>query len=291
MSPAPYLSVIIPSYNELSNVRRGVLDQVTEYLDQQDYSWEVILSDDGSTDGTLAALHQFANAHPGVMVKTNIHAGKGPTVQAGMLAARGKWRLFTDFDQSTPLSEIEKLWPFTRQGCEVVIGSREMIGAKRDKEPWYRHLMGRGFNLLVQGLAIPGILDTQCGFKLFSAAAAEVLFSNLVVYGRQSQRDDAYTGAFDVEVLFLANKYGFHIKEVPIHWHHNETDRVDPLKDSLRMLRDTVRVRLAAVKHRYPESTDQPIRPDQPQPRPGQHQTDHQSGNFHSSAPLNGRHD
>lgn len=247
----PHLSVVIPSYNEQKNLSRGVLDQVVEYLEKQSYDWEVILSDDGSTDGTTEALVAFAAKHKKVNVLKNIHAGKGPTVQSGMLAAQGQWRLFTDFDQSTPLAEIEKLWPFTTQGFEVVIGSREIAGAKRDKEPFHRHLMGKGFNILVQSLAVPGILDTQCGFKLFSAQATQALFSRLHVYGRQKERHDAFTGAFDVEALFIARKYNYKIKEVPIIWHHNETDRVSPVKDSIRMLTDIIKVRLADLQGAY----------------------------------------
>jgi len=248
-----YLSVIIPSYNEQKNISRSVLDQVADYLNQQEYQWEVILSDDGSTDGTTKTLEEFAQKHSRFKVLKNVHAGKGPTVQSGMLAAVGQWRLFTDFDQSTPLSEMEKLMSFTEKKYDVIIGSREMIGAKRDKEPWYRHLMGRGFNLIVQILAIPGIMDTQCGFKLFSAQAAEVLFSNLVIYGRQKERKDAFTGAFDVEALFLANLYGFKIREVPIAWKHYETNRVSPIKDSLRMLIDIMKIRLAWIRGLYPK--------------------------------------
>lgn len=253
MSKNPYLSVIIPSYNEQKNISRGVLDQVTQFLKEQDYTWEVILSDDGSTDGTTKILEEFAQKNKGVKVLKNIHAGKGPTVQSGMLAANGEWRLFTDFDQSTPLKEVKKLLKYTNE-YDVIIGSREIIGATRDKEPWYRHLMGRGFNLLVQILAIPGILDTQCGFKLFSASAAENLFSNLIIYGRQKQRSDAFTGAFDVEALFLAKKYDLQVREVPILWKHFETDRVSPVKDSLRMLFDIMKIRLADIQGKYPKS-------------------------------------
>ncbi len=250
MSSQPHLSVVIPSYNEKRNLGRDVLQEVAEYLKKQPYTWEVILSDDGSSDGTTPALKEFASTHPGFKVQENIHAGKGPTVQSGMLAATGDWRLFTDFDQSTPLSEIEKLWPFIDQ-YPVVIGSREIKGALRDKEPWYRHLMGRGFNLMVQTLAVPGILDTQCGFKLFSAEAATNLFEALSVYGRVHERHDAFTGAFDVEILYLARKRGFKIKEVPILWRHHETDRVSPIKDSLRMFKDIIKVRLANIQGKY----------------------------------------
>lgn len=251
MSNKPHLSVVIPAYNELANFKRGVLEEVENYLLQQKYSWEVIISDDGSTDGSPELFEAFAKTHPGFRVLHNVHAGKGPTVQSGVLAAKGEWRLFTDFDQSTPLSEIEKLWPYAEKNYDVIIGSREIVGAKRDKEPWYRHIMGRGFNMLVQILAIPGILDTQCGFKLFSDTAAETLFRKMVVYGRKQKRADAFTGAFDVEVLFLALQAEYKIREVPIEWKHFETDRVSPIKDSLRMLRDIIRVRLAAAQHKY----------------------------------------
>lgn len=251
MSKKIYLSIVIPSYNEMKNFKRGVLDEVAQYLRTVDYTWEVILSDDGSQDGTVEKLHEFAANNQGFKVLQNDHAGKGPTVQSGMLSATGEWRLFTDFDQSTPLNEVEKLLKYAREGFDVVIGSREIVGAKRDKEPWYRHMMGRGFNFLVQGLAIPGILDTQCGFKLFSAEAAQLLFSNLVIYGRRKTRQDAFTGAFDVEALYLALKADYKIKEVPILWRHFETDRVDPIKDSLRMLRDIIQVRLANLRGAY----------------------------------------
>lgn len=245
-----YLSVIIPSYNEQKNIARGVLDAVVEYLKSQSFSWEIILSDDGSTDGTVEFLNKFAAKHPHIRVLANPHAGKGPTVQSGMLAATGQWQVFTDFDQSTPLSEIEKLLAFA-DSHQVIIGSREIAGAVRGEEPWYRHVMGKGFNFLVQLLAVPGIFDTQCGFKLFSQEASHKLFSKLVVYGRQTTRPDAFTGAFDVEVLFLARKFGFVIKEVPINWEHHETDRVSPIKDSLRMLRDIIRVRIAHLQGKY----------------------------------------
>ncbi len=247
----PLLSVILPSYNEQSNIERGVLDEVFTYLSKQQFEWELILSDDGSTDGTLRVLEDFAKKSPQIKVIANIHAGKAPTVTAGMLAATGKWRLFTDFDQSTPLAEVEKLWLFTEQGIDVIIGSREMVGARRDKEPILRHLMGRGFNLVVQILAVDGILDTQCGFKLFSQKATESLFPRLLVYGGQKSRKDAFTGAFDVELLFLAKQYGFAIREVPILWKHNKTERVSPLKDSLRMFRDIVRIRATHIMGKY----------------------------------------
>ena len=245
-----FLSVIIPSYNEQKNLRRGVLDEVLSYLKKQSFSWEIILSDDGSTDGSLKDLAEFAEKNKNISLLKNVHAGKGPTVQTGMLAATGDWRLFTDFDQSTPISEVEKLFKYSKN-YSVIIGSREIKGAKRSKEPWYRHLMGKGFNFLVQILAIPGIYDTQCGFKLFKGDLAQQIFSHLEVYGRKKERHDAFTGAFYVEALFLAKKLKQEIKEVPIFWKHHETNRVSPIKDSLRMLFDIIKIRLADLMDKY----------------------------------------
>jgi len=252
MAKSPTLSVIIPSYNEQLNMQRGVLNDVLHYLESQPHTWELILSDDGSSDGTTGVLEAFAKQDARIKVLPNPHAGKGPTVQAGMLAATGEWRLFTDFDQSTPLVEVEKLLHLgMEEGYQVIIGSREIAGARRDDEPLYRHLMGRCFNILVQTLAVPGITDTQCGFKLFSAKAAKALFGNLKVYGFEKSRLDAFTGAFDVEILFLARKFHYSIKEVPVIWHHHETDRVSPVKDSVRMLKDIIKVRIADLQRRY----------------------------------------
>lgn len=247
---APFLSVIIPSFNEQNNIQRNVLEEVVTYLSQQNYTYEVILSDDGSTDGTVEQLKIFADKYPFVSLLANKHAGKGPTVRAGMLAARGQWRLFTDFDQSTPLSELEALLPHTKQ-YEVIVGSREAEKSKRQDEPMLRHIMGRVFNTIVRILAVPDMLDTQCGFKLFSAQATERLFNQLYIYGGTHPIPDAFTGAFDVELLYLAKKNGYQIKEVGVHWSHFISNRVNPLKDSLRMLRDIIRIRIADVSGKY----------------------------------------
>lgn len=248
----PYLSVVIPSYNEMKNLKRGVLNDVLEYLKSQKYEWELILSDDGSTDGTLEELDKFAKSDSRIKVLHNQHMGKAPTVKSGMLQASGDWRLFTDFDQSTPLKEVEKLLTCANtEKADVVIGSREIVGAKRDKESFLRHLMGRVFNVLVQILAIPGFLDTQCGFKLFSQKAAEDLYNSLYVYGKDQTRKDAFTGAFDVELLYLGLKKGYVLKEVPVYWKAHESNRVSPVKDSLRMLRDIVIIRISDLTGKY----------------------------------------
>ncbi len=248
----PYLSIILPSYNERKNISRGVLDEVYAFLKDYEKSWELILSDDGSTDGTIEKLKEFSQKDRRIIVVANEHKGKGPTVKSGMLKAQGNWRLFTDFDQSTPLREVRKLLKYTAEH-EVIFGSREIIGAKREKEPFYRHIMGRGFNLLVQLLAVPGTQDTQCGFKLFSEKAATQLFNSLYIYSGQNQRQGAFTGAFDVELLYLAKKYEFNMKEVPILWKHFQTDRVNPIRDSFLMFADILRIKMADWTNKYPK--------------------------------------
>src|SRR4030043_2424495 len=136
------------------------------------------------------------------------------------------------------------------KGYSIAIGSREVKGSKREEEPWYRHLMGRGWNLFVQLLALPGIHDTQCGFKLFKADIAKDLFNSLRVYTRGVEKQ-AFTGAFDVELLFLAQKRNLQIAEVPVHWKHVQTTRVSPIRDSIRMALDLLRIRCADLRGRY----------------------------------------
>ncbi|PWU24050.1 glycosyl transferase [Candidatus Cerribacteria bacterium 'Amazon FNV 2010 28 9'] len=244
-----YLSVILPSFNEIKNIQSGVLEEVYSYLLKQDYSFELILSDDGSRDGTVEALQAFAKGKPQVRVLANAHRTKGPTVISGLLVAKGEYRLFSDFDQATPISEVAKLLAQTPKH-DVVIGSREGKGASRKKEPFHRHLMGRVFNAAVQSIALPGIWDTQCGFKLFSAQAAKELCPKVVVYGESDQKG-AFTGAFDVELLYLAQKFGYSIAEVPVSWKYVKTNRVDPIKDSIHMFIDILRIRLADMQGKY----------------------------------------
>lgn len=246
----PLLSVIIPAYNELENFKAGKLDQVDQFLDAENFDWEVIVVDDGSKDGTVEAIRSWVASKPHWKLIANPHHGKAKTVETGMSAARGMYRLFTDFDQATPIEEVRKVLAAFKKGADVVIGSREIKGASRHKEPIIRHVMGRVFNALVQFLALRGISDSQCGFKAFTAEATEDLFGRLVVYKNHSSQD-AYTGAFDVELLFLARKKPLKIVEIPVAWNYVDTSRVNPLKDSIRMLTDIVRIRLAYLQGRY----------------------------------------
>lgn len=244
------LSVIIPAYNELSNFSAGKLEQVAAYLQTKHLSWEVIIVDDGSTDMSPSKIKAFIQAQSNWRFLINQHQGKAMTIKAGVAAAKGKYLLLTDFDQATPIGEVEKLLPFIDKDYQIVIGSREVKGALRQQEPWYRHLMGKVFNGLVQLVAIRGIHDTQCGFKIFETLVARDLFSRLIVY-RPHPEKHAFTGAFDVELLYLAYKQKLRIAEVPVHWSHEPTTRVNPVRDSIRMFIDVLKIRWVDLSGKY----------------------------------------
>lgn len=250
MASKPYLTVIIPAYNEEPNFKKGVLEEVSGYLEKQKYTWEVLVVDDGSSDQTAQLAEEYADKYENIRVIKNPHEGKAETVKKGVEEASGEFILFTDFDQATPLSEVEKLLPYFPQ-YDIVIGSRQLPGAKREKEPLHRHIMGIGFNLVVQTIAIRGIWDTQAGFKCFKSDVAKKLFTELKIYGKAKKVQGALVTAFDVELLFIAKKRGYKIKEVPIIWHHVQTSRVSPLKDSVRMFRDVLKIRINDLRGAY----------------------------------------
>jgi dolichyl-phosphate beta-glucosyltransferase len=245
----PFLSVIIPSFNEQSNLKKHLLESTHQYLSKQAYSFELLLADDGSTDGTAQALQAFAKKHKNTYFIGLKHAGKGPTVKSAMLKATGQLLLYTDFDQSTPIQELQKMLPFFERGYHMVIGSREVHGSAREKEPIYRHLMGKGFNIMVKLLTVRGIHDTQCGFKIMTADLVTDIFPKISITVKPES--DAFTGAFDVEMLYLAKKAGYKIAEVPVQWKHVQTQRVSPIKDSLRMLAQLLRIKTAVLLGRY----------------------------------------
>jgi glycosyltransferase involved in cell wall biosynthesis len=248
----PKLSIVIPAYNEERRLS-ATLAAVFAYLERQSYSFEVIVSDDGSTDGTLAIVEDFARSHPQLRALRNEHRGKGCTVRAGIQQAAGEIVLFSDADLSAPIEELDRLLPCFESGCEVVIGSRQGEGARRIGEPLFRHVMGRVFNYIVSLVTISGIRDTQCGFKAFSARAAAQIFRSTLLYGDSAPviRDAMVTG-FDVEVLFLAHKLGYEIREVPVRWNYDAHSKVNPIKDSWRNFCDVLKVRLNDLLGRYP---------------------------------------
>ena len=252
---SPYLSVVMPAYNEEANLRAGVLERVAHYLDQQAYSYEVLVVDDGSEDATPALVEAFVAGHSRFRLLRNPHRGKAHTVISGMLAAQGEIVLFTDLDQATPIGEVAKLLPWFEQGYEVVFGSR---GALRRGAPWWRRLMSRAM-IVLRGLVVnlPGVSDTQCGFKAFRGEAAQRTFRHLRLYAPERGREvrgGVVAAGFDVEALFVARKLGYRLKEVPVHWDYARTRRVSFWRDSLRGLRDLVRIRLNDLLGRYAEA-------------------------------------
>lgn len=253
-----FLSIIIPAYNESNNIKNSCLQIVADYFAKQSYGYEVLVVDDGSTDETRELVTAFCAKNPVFRLIENSHRGKAFAVKTGFEQARGQYLLFTDMDQATPPEEIEKLLPFVEsRGYDIAIGSREVMGAKREKEPWYRHLMGKGFNMVVQIFAVRNIHDTQCGFKLFKGYIGKALFEQLKVYdeAKIGQVHGPVVSAFDVELLFLAQKRGYKIAEVPVIWHHVKTERINPIKDSYRMFKDVVKIRINDMMGKYAHKT------------------------------------
>jgi dolichyl-phosphate beta-glucosyltransferase len=228
------ISVIVPAYNEARRLPPMLLDAV-DFLEQHFDSYEIIVVDDGSTDDTAAITEKFARLHNPVAVhRLAENKGKGAAVKAGMLRARGTLRLFADADGATPFGELSRLLKAIYAGADVAIGSRAMHSTETSiRTRWYRKYLGRTFNACVNALVLPGIADTQCGFKLFTAEAARELFS----------RQTAERFSFDVELLFLARRLGFRISEVPINWENVPGSKVNLLLDSADMLRDVIRFR------------------------------------------------
>lgn len=251
--PTPYLSLIIPAYNEGVRIAQ-TLGGIVEYLGAQAYTWEVLVVDDGSADDTLAVARRFARERGELPVRViaNPHRGKAYAVRSGVLAARGKLIGFTDADLATPIDTLAAVLPYFADGCHVVIGSREDRGAVRRDEPLHRHLMGRVFNWLVRLVALPGIQDTQCGFKVLRGPVAHELFAASQLYGEEDTPPigPAVT-AFDVEVLFLARRRGYRIASVPVIWQYGTESKVNPLRDSARNFRDVLMVRLNSLLGRY----------------------------------------
>ena len=226
------LSLILPAYNEEKRLDE-CMEKVAGYLASRNDPIEVILVENGSSDRTYEMACGYAERYPWLKVLQEKKPGKGNAVRRGMLEARGKYRMFADVDFSMPVSEVDHFIPPTLSGYQVAIGSREVKGAVRYNEPPRRHFTGRVFNLIVRILAVPGIHDTQCGFKCFSAEAAEKLF--------RLQRIDGW--AFDAEVLFIAQHLGYQIIEVPVQWYYDGNSKINVIRDSFKMFRELLQIR------------------------------------------------
>jgi glycosyltransferase involved in cell wall biosynthesis len=229
----PYLSIIIPAYNEAERISQTLID-MDRRLSGVDYTYEILVVSDGSTDNTVTVAKNMAKMVKNLKVidrKENL--GKGGTVKEGMMLASGRVRLFTDADNSTSIDQFDRMIPFFKEGYGVVIGSRAIKGAELSPpEPLYRQLIGKTLNLLVQLFLLPGIWDTQCGFKAYTDEAAEKIFmkSNIPGWG------------FDVETLVLANRLGYRIKEVPVRW-VNDTRSHVKFSGGLQFLAETCTIR------------------------------------------------
>ena len=246
-----FLSVVIPSYNERANLQKGVLDKVEHYLSKQKYTWEVIVVDDGSTDGSVEFVEKFVKDNPKFNLIKNNHTGKAGAVTKGVLSSNAEFILFTDMDQATPIEELDKILPYFDKGYDIVIGSRD---SKRRGAPWTRLVMARGMMTLRTILVgISGISDTQCGFKAFRNEVAKKLFEKIskVNNGFSEIYGSKVSAGFDVELLYLAQKMGYKIKEVSVSWLYVETRRVSPLKDSIDGLIDLIKIKINSIKGIY----------------------------------------
>ena len=244
MTPEVTLSIVVPAFNEEARLGATLID-LQAFLRLQPWDWEVRVVDDGSADGTCAVAERAAAEEPRIVLQREPHRGKGGAVKAGLLTARAEYRFICDADLSMPVRELPRFMPPVRTDFDIAIGSREGHEARRIGEPVIRHLAGRVFNLSVQRLMVPGINDTQCGFKMFTAQAVEAIFPFVRVDG----------WAFDIEVLYLARVKGLRVVEVPIEWHYRRESRLSLLRDGAGMLRELLAIRARAGRGAYDTRT------------------------------------
>lgn len=229
-----YLSIVIPAYNEVKRIGKTI-DKILHYVNNQKYPYEIIIIDDGSVDETAGVVMKFIKNNEHIKLLNNkTNTGKGYCIKKGILEANGKYVLFTDADLSTPVEEVEKLLSQLEKGYDIAIGSRSLAGSNIIlRQPLYRELMGKVFNKFVRIFAVKEFVDTQCGFKLFRRDAARIIF--------KEQRLNGF--AFDVEILYLARKNGFKIKEVPIKWINSPDSKVSPISSSIGMFFDLLKIK------------------------------------------------
>lgn len=238
MQKAPFLSVVVPLYNEEKRAKNIV--PILKFLSGKKFSWELVLVNDGSTDGTSKYLQRFGQKNIR-LISYPVNRGKGHAIKQGMLAASGRYRLFMDVDLSTPIEEIDKFLPYLRK-FDLLIGTRKAQGAKVIvHQPWLRENLGKGFTWLSQVFLDVPVSDFTCGFKCFSAACAEKVFS--------ASRINRW--GFDAEVLFLGHRYGFSLKEIPVTWRDDAKTRVKFPRDIFRSLHELLAIRWNALRGVY----------------------------------------
>jgi glycosyltransferase involved in cell wall biosynthesis len=236
----PFLSLVIPVYNEAQRLPQAI-QKIDAFVQQNNSQVEILIVENGSSDDTLSTAQSLAQTRLFLRVFSETERGKGLAVKRGMLEARGDYRVMCDVDFSMPIDQVSRFIPPNLADVEVAIGSREVPGARRFEEPAYRHLIGRIFNTMVRWLVLPGLQDTQCGFKCFRGDVAEAVFPLQTLGGM----------SFDTEVLFIAQQKGFSIKEIPIDWYFDPDSRVRLIQDSVRMAFDLIAIRRNARKGLY----------------------------------------
>jgi glycosyltransferase involved in cell wall biosynthesis len=234
------LSIVIPAYNEAHRLPAS-LDLAHAFLNASGLRAEVLIVDDGSEDSTAAVVEAAQRDWPALKLLRQAHAGKGAAVRLGVAQAVGEQIALADADFSMPITEFRRFMPDALGDYDIAIASREAPGARRYGEPEYRHIMGRVFNRLVQWLLLPGIEDTQCGFKFLRRAVAQDIIQRLTIDG----------WGFDVELLYIARRHGYLIREIGVPWRYGSDSRVSPLRDTLTMIRDIATVWLNSRKGRY----------------------------------------
>ena len=249
------ISVIIPSYNESDNLKRGVLDEVNSYLKTIRADYEVLIVDDGSSDSSVEIVKKYISKNSTFKLIQNNHGGKAMAVLTGMERASGEIILFTDMDQATPINQLDKFLPKFKEGLsnngngfDIVIGSRQ----GRKGAPFIRQLSAFGFSVLRKIILGLPFKDTQCGFKAFNRKSMEKIVPKIKgEWGVLHIRGGAVNAGFDVELLYLAKKYGFKIAEVPVEWNYVDTERVQVFKDALAAIYDMIRIRVNDIRGKY----------------------------------------
>jgi dolichyl-phosphate beta-glucosyltransferase len=237
---SPFLSIIIPAHNEETRLPH-TLEQALAFLKTQAYDFEILVIENGSSDRTFEIAAEFARTHPSLRVIRETLPGKGRAVRRGMLEARGQYRFMCDADLSMSIEQANHFIPPALENVDIAIASREARGAVRVDEPLYRHLGGRVINFAIRLLILPGLQDTQCGFKCFTASAAEQVFSRQRLTG----------WSFDIEMLFIARRRGLSVREIPIRWRFDPETKLSAVQDALRMVRDIFHIHANARRGLY----------------------------------------
>ena len=240
----PTLSIIIPAYNEATRLPES-LEKINTFLDRQPYSAEIVVVENGSSDNTFEIANEMRATIQNLVVVHENQRGKGWAVKRGMQIAKGEYRFICDADLSMPIEELPRFFPPQLENAVVAIASREAPGAVRYNEPGYRHFIGRIFNWMVRMLILPGLQDTQCGFKCFRADVVEKVFPLVTISG----------WTFDVEALFIARRLGYKIEEIAIPWYYNSHSNIRVFRDSLQMGTDLIKIRWKSLTGKYNAQT------------------------------------